>query len=165
MAVLFPVATRGVHLADLLVGEGAEEAAMAQVAGNLIFGDAAANDIAPFERHPAKFDGLFRPVAPGDGFEIAAVAVDDLPAIAPGRAEADPGALEHDHAKTALGQFQRGGYAGEARTDDADIRFDLAFQRRAHALVMGGSGIPGGGMAGIGADGRKMHVHDQTVLI
>ena len=82
------------------------------------------------------------PVAAGDGLEIPAVTVDDLPAVAPRCAEAHPHAFQHNDRVATFTEFKGGGNAGETAADHADIGFQRALKRRAHGFDIGGGRIP-----------------------
>ena len=164
VAVLFPGRLVVRHLADLLVGKGRKEAAMAQVALDAVLLHALADDVAALKRHGPELGGLFRPVAARNRADVAAVTIDDLPAIAPRSAKADALAFEHDDGIALFSQRQRGGKAGEACADHANIGLMLPFERRANGLVIGRPGIPGGGVAGI-VRSRNLCGHDYTVRI
>ena len=58
------------------------------------------------------------------------VAGDRLSAAASGGTEADPVRFEEHDAITALSKVECSGATGDAAADDADIRFDLACERR-----------------------------------
>jgi hypothetical protein len=68
---------------------------------------------------------------------------DGLRAAAAGGAPADAVRFEEGDAAALLGEVQRGGAAGDAATDHADVRHDVALQRRARRLRRGGGGVPG----------------------
>lgn len=93
MAVLFPMGLVSLHLANLFRREGGKEAAIDEIAIDGIFGDAATDDRAAFQRHFPELHRLVMPITTGDGFEITAIAVDDLAAIAARGAEANPHAF------------------------------------------------------------------------
>ncbi len=61
---------------------------------------------------------------------LAAVADDGLATVAPGRTPAYAPGFQHDDGVTGLGQRQRGGQAGIATAEDADIGMFGAFQPR-----------------------------------
>ena len=156
MAMLHPVRTDLRHLLHLLVGESREEAAVDEIAFDPVFGDALANDPATFERHLAQPIRPVLTIAFGDRFEVPAIAVHDLPAIAARCTETDAIGFEHDDGIALFRQFERCRDAGKTGTDDADIGRVFAVQRRAHVLVAGRGRIVGGRMAGIGSD-RLVH--------
>ena len=68
---------------------------------------------------------------------------DGLRAAAAGGAPADAVGLEEHHAVAALSEMQRGGAAGDAAADDADVRVDIALQRGAWWLRRCRRGVPG----------------------
>src|SRR5699024_4512047 len=98
------------HLAPV---ECREHAAAAQVAIDLVAGGPLADDVAALEGHGAERGRCRFAVAPGDDVDIAAVAVDDLAAVAPAGTPADTGRFQHDHPPAALGQLQRGRKPGK----------------------------------------------------
>ncbi|MCY1184607.1 hypothetical protein D9M73_253160 [compost metagenome] len=69
----------------------------------------------------------------------------DLPAVAPGAAEAQVARFQHDDVGDAfLGQLQRGVDAGEATADHDDVGLQIGFQRREAEVVLLGDGVVGG---------------------
>jgi len=130
------------HLADLLVRERRKEAALHETAVDLVCRNPIADDLAALERHRPKLHRLVGTVAPGDRLQVAAVAIDDLAAVATGRAETDPLCLQHDDRISPFAELQCRRDPGEAGSDDADIRLDLPLQLRPDPLVVGGSRIP-----------------------
>ena len=160
MAVLLPGGADLAHFAHLLVGKSGKEAAIDQIAVYAVFRHPLANDPATLERHLAEPGGTVRAVAFGNRVEIAAVAVDDLPAIAAGRAKADAVGLDNDHRIAGLRQLQGRRDPGEPGADHADIGVQFAFQAGTNTLVAGRGCVVGGRMAGIGSDrlGHGMHL-------
>ncbi|MNH09252.1 hypothetical protein D3C79_687000 [compost metagenome] len=89
-------------------------------------------------------DGAF------DDVDVAAVAVDDLAAVAARGAEADLGGFQHGDLEAAFKQEQGAGQAGVAGTDHADIGLYLFLQRRARRNRIGRCGVVGLRVGGIG---------------
>src|SRR3546814_11596485 len=107
------------------------------------FVDAAADDVAALQRHGAELDGPVRSVASGNGLQVAAIAVDDLAAVASGGSKTDPFGLQHHDGIAPFAKFERGRSAGKAGTDDAHIRLRFAFAARPPPLVLRVCRIPG----------------------
>ncbi|MNE89788.1 hypothetical protein D3C80_1872360 [compost metagenome] len=84
-----------------------------------------------------------------DHVDVAAITVDDLPAVTSRGAEADLGSLEYGDPKAVLQQEQGSGQAGIAGTDDAYIGFVLADQGRALRCRVGGKGVVGLRIGGV----------------
>jgi hypothetical protein len=82
-------------------------------------------------------DGAF------DHVDVAAVAVDDLAAVAARSAETDLGGFDDAHLEAVLQQEQGAGQAGVAGTDDAHIGFHLTLQRRTWRHRVGRGGVVG----------------------
>ena len=96
VTVFLPVRLVSRHLADLLVRERRKEATLHETAVDLVCRDPVADDLAALERHGSELHRLVGAIPPGDRLQVAAVAVDDLAAVATGRAETDPLCLQHD---------------------------------------------------------------------
>ncbi|MNV69902.1 hypothetical protein D3C71_1628340 [compost metagenome] len=88
-------------------------------------------------------DGAF------DDINVAAVAVDDLAAVAARCAEADLGRFDDAHLEAVLQQEQGAGQAGVAGADDAHIGFHLTLQRRTWRHRVGRGGVVGLGVGGV----------------
>ncbi len=149
VAVAFPQLFLRAQVIHLLLGEGGEHPAVLQVALDTVAGHALADDAPAFEGHLA--EQLRFALADGalDHVDVAAVAVDDLAAVAPGSAEADLGGFQYGDLETILQQEQGGGEAGIAGTDHADVGFDLALEFRAGRRGIGRRGVIGGGVGGV----------------
>ena len=164
MAVAFPNRLLVLQLPHLARGEGSEKAALDQIAGDAVFRRALADDVAAFEGHVGQRARRTAAIAAFDDREVAAIAVDDLPAVAARGAPADALALQHDRPDAGLGQGQGGGDARKAGADDADIGARLACQGRAVGRRIGRRGVVGAGMCVRSAVSRYVDVHDQAVL-
>jgi len=108
MAETLPRLLAVLQIAHLLVGEGGEETAGLQVAVDIVFGNTLADDIAALEAHAHNGIGGILAIAGFDGIVIAAVAVDDLPAVAPRCAIGDFRGFKHINLQPLFGQMQRG---------------------------------------------------------
>ncbi len=78
----------------------------------------------------------------GELRHAAGIAGNDLAAGAPGGAVADAVGLEQHDLVAALGQVQRGRAAGEPGAHDADVRLDVALERRRGGAAAGGRLVP-----------------------
>ncbi len=78
----------------------------------------------------------------GDLVHAAGPARDDLAAGAARGAVADALGLQHDDLVSALREVHRGRAAGQARADDADVRLDVALERRQRRIAAGGRFVP-----------------------
>jgi hypothetical protein len=67
-------------------------------------------------------------VASFDDVDLAAIAVDDLPAVAPGGAPADALGFEHDDGEAAFGQREPCRDTGITGPHDADVGVDGALE-------------------------------------
>ena len=82
MPVALPELLLPLQMGHLSGGEGGEHAAVLQVAADAVAGDEFAQDASALEGHLADPAGLFGGEAAFDHVDVAAVAVDDLPAVA-----------------------------------------------------------------------------------
>ncbi|MCY1363949.1 hypothetical protein D9M69_507320 [compost metagenome] len=82
VAEAFPELLLGFQVTHLLLGEGCEYTAVLQVALDVVLLDAVANDAAAFEGHVGHQPGVLRIRGALDSIDVAAVAVDDLAAVA-----------------------------------------------------------------------------------
>lgn len=82
VAEAFPQALLRLQVAHLLAGEGGEHATVFQVALDVVFGHALTNDAPAFEGHVAQQLCLLGADGAFDDVNVAAVAVDDLAAVA-----------------------------------------------------------------------------------
>src|SRR5262245_14249617 len=78
----------------------------------------------------------------GDLVHAAGPAGDDLAAGAARGAVADALGLEHDDLVAALGEMHRGRAAREPGADDADVRVDVALERRQRRVAPRGRLVP-----------------------
>ena len=84
------------------------------------------NDAHAFQRKIEKLAGIFNPDHRGDFVLIAAKAEDRLSAASSGSAPANALCFEHYDFQARLGAFNRGRKSGDARTQNADIRYFAA---------------------------------------
>ncbi len=134
IAQALPVALLFRQALELLVVQGGEDATGAVVALDVVVLDALADDVGAFEDHAAEHFGAFFAVAFFDHVHVAAVGVDQLPAVAPAGAEADLGRFQHGDAVAGFRQEQGRGQAGVAGADHADVALHQLFELR----VVGG---------------------------
>ncbi|MNZ70003.1 hypothetical protein D3C78_883210 [compost metagenome] len=149
VAVALPEALLGRQMPHLLRVEGGEYASVLQVALDVVAFDALTNDPSTLESHLSQQCCCVRGGAALDHVDVAAITVDDLPAVTSRGAEADLGRFEHGDPKAALQQEQRSGQAGIAGTDDAYIGFVLADQGGALRRRVGGKGVIGLRVGGV----------------
>ena len=131
---------------ELLGVAGGEQVAVAQVALDAVGRDALADHPVALERHVAQSTSRLDAVLVFDHVHVAAVAVDDLAAIAPRGAIADARGFQHDHLQAFLGQMQRRRQAGESGAHHAHVAADIGRQRRARRRGIGRGRIPGSGI-------------------
>ncbi len=97
VAVAFPTALLLGQTVELFLVHRCEDTARAVVAFDVVFLDARTDDVGAFEDHAAEnFCGLVA-VALFDHIDVAAVGVDQLPAVATAGAVADFRRFEHGH--------------------------------------------------------------------
>ena len=140
-AVTLPEPLVRFQAAQLAWGEGGEQAAVLELAIDGVARHQLAQDAAALEGHGAHGGGLCGAVARLDDVEVARVAVDDLPAIAPRSPPADPRLLQQQHAAAGVLQVQRGAQPGVAGADHADVGTHAAGQGRAGRLWQSGGGV------------------------
>src|SRR5688572_15605571 len=109
-----PVALDILHVAQLPLVEGGEGVAPPQIPRHAVGLASVADDVAALERHCRQLVSLGLAIAFGEHREVAAVAVDDLAAVAAGGAVADALGLEDNDGHAALGERHAGRNAGEA---------------------------------------------------
>ena len=122
---------------ELLVVQRGEDAAGAVVAVDGVAADAAADDLRAFKHHAAEQAGAFRAVALFNHIDVAAVRVDQLAAVAAAGAETDARRFQHHHVIAGFHQKQRGGEAGIAAADHADVALDRFIQLRIGLMCVG----------------------------
>ena len=105
---------------------GGVDVAALQIAVDAVPGHPVIDDPGALLHEPPDEPGGLLPVAAADRLDAGVQPVDDLPAIAAGRAPADGRPFDHDDLETLLRQVQRGREAGIACADDADVGFHLA---------------------------------------
>src|SRR5690606_8119706 len=110
-----------VHLPGI---EGSEYATVLQVAVDAVARDSLSNDPPALERHRADQSGCVRAGAALDGIDIAAITVNDLPAVASGGAEAYSCSLQHYDSIALFQKKECRGKPGIARADYANIGFN-----------------------------------------
>ena len=130
MAVAVPLLGALGQFAQLRLAHRHNRVARAEVTRDLILRNALADNRLAFQRHRPEGRFSIRAVMLAHLEHSAAVAIDELPAVAPRSAPANPLALDHDHLVPALGQFQCRRHAGKPRTDHADVAGLLAQQPR-----------------------------------
>ncbi len=135
---------------ELLAVAGGEQIAVPEIAGDGVLADALADDAVALEGHVAQGAGGLGAVLGLDHVHVAAVAVDDLTAIAPRGAETDPGGFEHHHVMPLLGKMQRRRDPGEAGPHHAHLALDVAFEGGALGRRVGRGGIVGRHVLGVG---------------
>ncbi|MNO85905.1 hypothetical protein D3C76_772890 [compost metagenome] len=134
------------QVAHLLGAECGEHATVLQVALDVVLGDALANDAAAFEGHLAEQLRLLRADGAFDDVDVAAIAVDDLTAVAPGRAKANLGRFEDSDLEAVFQQEQGSREAGIASTYNAHVGFGLALEFGAGRDRIGRCCVVGGGV-------------------
>lgn len=108
VSIACPQGLLGLEMLHLLRVQGCENAAVLEVAVDAVALDPLADDAGPFEGHLAHQGSRIGCCGALDGVDIPAVAVDDLPAIAPRCAKANLGCLQHDDVKALFKQVQGG---------------------------------------------------------
>ena len=113
-----------------------------RAAGHGILIDAAADDVHRLLCEAEERLRILHADVLHDGGRAEGIARRDEAAIAPRRAEADLLAFQHDHVgHAAFGEAQRGGEAGHAAADNADIRLHIALQGCAAKIVGQGAAV------------------------
>ncbi|MNX99990.1 hypothetical protein D3C86_1324690 [compost metagenome] len=143
MSETLPQALLGFEMPHLLGGHRGEHATVLQVALNAVPGDSLTNDSPTLERHLPQQLGLLGTDRALDDIDIAAIAVNDLAAITPGRPETHPGGFEHRDLETVLQQKQGRGQPRVTGANHADIGLDVILQRRARRNRIGRCGVVG----------------------
>src|SRR5690554_4364419 len=128
---------------ELTVVHGGKHPAVLEVAIDGVAAHPVADYLPAFEGHFPQQARLPRPHLLLHHVQIAAVAVDYLPAVAPGRPESHPGRFQHCYPEALLQQEQRGRDAGVARSDHADVGFMGTLQGRALRSRAGRGGVIG----------------------
>ncbi len=128
MPVALPEPLLGLEMRQLLAGQRCEYTAIFQVALNAVTGNPIPNDRCAFEGHLPEQLRLTWPHGSLDDIDIAAVAVDDLPAITPRCTEADLRRFQHRDPKSVFQQKQSAGQACVTGSDDTHVSFDFALQ-------------------------------------
>ncbi|MND64867.1 hypothetical protein D3C80_562150 [compost metagenome] len=149
VAKAFPQALLRLQVAHLFRGDGCEHATVFQVALDIVLGDTLTNDAATFECHLAQQLCLLGADGALDHVDVTAVAVDDLAAVAAGRAKTNLGGFDDADLEAVFQQEQGAGQAGVAGTDDAHIGFHLTLQRRTWRHRVGRGGVVGLGVGGV----------------
>ncbi|MNS16661.1 hypothetical protein D3C72_483180 [compost metagenome] len=138
-----PQALLGFEMTHLLGGHRGEHATVLQVALNVVPGDPITNDSPTLERHLPQQLGLLGTDRALDDIDIAAIAVNDLAAITPGRPETHPGRLEHRDLEAVLQQKQGSGQPRITGANHTDIGLHVILQRRARWNRIGRCGVIG----------------------
>src|SRR5690606_3429582 len=112
IAVALPELFLSLQMAQLPGSEGGKHAAVLEVAVDAVPFDALADDARALESHQPELLRLFWRYTALYHVNIAAVAVDDLSAVASGCTESDPGGFQHHHPHAVFQQKQRAGQAG-----------------------------------------------------
>jgi len=108
-------------MVHLLLVESSKHAAVFQVAPNVVAGDPIADDPSAFKCHFADQLGGRLADAALNAVEVSAVAVDDLPAVATGCAEANLHGFQNGDAEALLEQEQGSGQTGVTGANDAHV--------------------------------------------
>src|SRR5690606_26101049 len=117
--------------------------AILQVALNTVTRHAITNDAAALKRHLADQLGFFDRHTVFYGIDVAAVTVDDLPAITPWGAKAHLHGFQNGDLKTVLQQKKRSGESGIAGTNNTDIGFGYTLPHWEQRRTVGGCGVIG----------------------
>ncbi|MNN74772.1 hypothetical protein D3C81_1910050 [compost metagenome] len=136
-------------MTHLLGGHRGEHATVLQIALNVVPGDPLTNDPATLERHLPQQLSLLGTDRALDHINVAAIAVDDLPAITPGRAETHLGRLKHRDLEAVLQQKQGRGQPRITGADHTDIGLDSILQCRARRNRVGRCGVVGFWVGGV----------------
>ena len=146
VAIAFPELLLGLQMAHLLSGDGSEYTAVFQITLDLILGHTLTNDLAAFKGHLPQQLSLLGADSAFDHIDIAAITVNDLPAVAARSAEPHLRGFQNSDLETGLQQEQRTRQPGIAGADNAHVRFHLALQGGALGCGISGSCIVGLGV-------------------
>ena len=127
-----------------LVGQVA--VAPGQVAVDLEALDTLAHDLHRLQAHQLELAHAFLAHHRLELLDVMAHAANQLPAVAPAGAPADPARFQQCHRQAFLGQLDGGVQAAEAAADDAHIHLQLAAQGRVGLLAIDAGGVVGSGM-------------------
>ncbi|MNP07954.1 hypothetical protein D3C76_1000040 [compost metagenome] len=139
----FPQTLLRFQVIHLFGRDGGKHAAVLQIALDVVPGHPITNDPPTLERHLPQQLGLAWTDTALDHIDITAVAVDDLPTIAPRRTETHPGRFQYRYPKAVLQQEQGRRQSGITGADHADVSLDLTLQRRAGRHRIGRCGVIG----------------------
>ena len=148
-AEALPVLLPRLQLAHMRGRDRGEDVALLQVAIDAVARDPLADDLAALLHEAGHECRGVAAIALLDGRERGVEPVDDLAAIAPRSAPADPRAFEHGDAVALLGEVQRRRQAAIARADDADLGVMIAREHRALRRGVGRGGVVGAGMGAV----------------
>ncbi|MNZ70504.1 hypothetical protein D3C78_888440 [compost metagenome] len=143
VAESLPQALLRLQMTHLLGGHRGEHATVLQIALDVVPGDPLTNDPATFKRHLPQQLSLLGADCALDDIDVAAIAVNDLPAITPGRPETHLGGLKHRDLETVLQQKQGRGQPRVTGANHTDIGLDVILQRRARRNRIGRCGVIG----------------------
>ena len=130
VAIALPELFLGFQVLHVLAIQGGKHTAVLQVAVNVVTRDKFANDASTLKGHIAQQACLIRSQGALDDVDIATVAIDDLPAVAPGCPKPHLHSLQHGDPKPLFGQVQCRRDTGEAGANHTDVGFAAALQRR-----------------------------------
>ncbi|MNV66791.1 hypothetical protein D3C71_1595630 [compost metagenome] len=141
VAVTLPAAFLLSQAFELLLVQRGKNAAGLVVALDVVLFDARTNDVGTFEDHAAEHFGGFVAIALLDDIDVAAVGVDQLPAIATTGAVTDLGGFQHGDAVARFAEKQGRRQTGVARADNTDIALDQLFEHRKIEGLVAGRGV------------------------
>ena len=141
VAVAFPVALLLGQAIELFLVHRRENTARAVVALDVVILDARTNDVGAFEDHAAEDFCSLVAVALFDDVDVAAIGVDQLPAIATAGAIADFRRFQHGDFVAGFAEEQCRGQACVAGADDADVAVQRFFENREVDDFVAGGGV------------------------
>ncbi|MNF75249.1 hypothetical protein D3C84_573080 [compost metagenome] len=150
----------GLHRGELCrrIGQFAE--APAQVAIDTVFADTLGHHLHRLDAGVLKVLHAVVTDVFGKTADVMPDAADQLTAVAPAGAPANPPGFQQNHRETALGQFDGGVDTGETATDHTDVGHQVRVQRWARRHAVGRCCVIGMGVFA----GVLIHLLDFTLL-